>query len=679
MRRYLPKFLLFVFSFALALAPVWANLISIPYVFVAGQTLPAAQLNADFATIYNAFNGNITNANINAAAAIAASKINFTGASIPLTALAAQNTYTFVANITSGSASPTAITYAQVNAALPVFTSTLNGLTPLSGGGTTNYLRADGTWDAPPGTAGSGTVNAAAQGLLPFYSSVGSVNVVSGNPSIFTGNSGTGVLNLGIVGAGATTGELFLSNGGSYSTAIQCGASQLQNVSINLPITNGTSGQLWVCQDSSGDIAYESVSGDATLANTGALTLKNTGPGTGTFLNANVTIDNQGRVTGITNGSGAAQGGFGGGGTAGAISYSTDQTPTGPVYLDAASITTSGTIGYTPSASPVVWNSQSSINVASGTTITMTALGPGAQSNRVCSGGGLGGAQSFNTGTATGGAGGGYGNIGGIGGAAASAVISYPGSSYPYSITGGSGGANGQITTGADGTGGSGGGTFTACSLGNLTIAGVLNNLGQAGNVGSPGSGVSGGGGGSGGSVGLNSQAQIIVSGTINLTGGAGANATTNGGGGGAPGRCLGISAVAANLSGATLTQNGGAGGTGTHSGNAGVTGSTCFVWVTATPNAPILGYLYKQHGIDSLYAALDNGSSPYVRNLAARVKQTDKGMMVDGREFLRLCAQGDLQRFIQLATCTDLDPNGASQSAWIGDGALPEGVSNAV
>ncbi len=34
-----------------------------------------------------------------------------------------------------------------------VFTSTLNGITPLSGGGTANYLRADGTWAAPPGTA----------------------------------------------------------------------------------------------------------------------------------------------------------------------------------------------------------------------------------------------------------------------------------------------------------------------------------------------------------------------------------------------------------------------------------------------------------------------------------------------------------------------------------------------
>src|SRR5207253_215574 len=47
------------------------------------------------------------------------------------------------------------------------------------------------------------------------------------------------------------------------------------------------------------------VSGDATLANTGALTLKNTGPGAtgplGTAARTNtVTIDAQGRVTALT-------------------------------------------------------------------------------------------------------------------------------------------------------------------------------------------------------------------------------------------------------------------------------------------------------------------------------------------------------------------------------------------
>lgn len=45
----------------------------------------------------------------------------------------------------------------QITAALNVFSSTLKGLAPLSGGGTTNFLRADGTWAAPPGTTGTVT------------------------------------------------------------------------------------------------------------------------------------------------------------------------------------------------------------------------------------------------------------------------------------------------------------------------------------------------------------------------------------------------------------------------------------------------------------------------------------------------------------------------------------------
>ena len=34
------------------------------------------------------------------------------------------------------------------------FTPSTEGVVPASGGGTTNYLRADGTWSAPPGGGG---------------------------------------------------------------------------------------------------------------------------------------------------------------------------------------------------------------------------------------------------------------------------------------------------------------------------------------------------------------------------------------------------------------------------------------------------------------------------------------------------------------------------------------------
>jgi hypothetical protein len=65
----------------------------------------------------------------------------------------------------AGSTDPVTITQAQVTglpaalaakAGTTVFTSGADGLTPASGGGTANYLRADGTWTAPPGGGGGG-------------------------------------------------------------------------------------------------------------------------------------------------------------------------------------------------------------------------------------------------------------------------------------------------------------------------------------------------------------------------------------------------------------------------------------------------------------------------------------------------------------------------------------------
>jgi hypothetical protein len=53
----------------------------------------------------------------------------------------------------SGS-TPSYLTPTQVTADLDIFTSSLKGLVPASGGGTTNFLRADGTWAAAGGGGG---------------------------------------------------------------------------------------------------------------------------------------------------------------------------------------------------------------------------------------------------------------------------------------------------------------------------------------------------------------------------------------------------------------------------------------------------------------------------------------------------------------------------------------------
>lgn len=57
--------------------------------------------------------------------------------------------------VTAGSGAPEDLTGTQVTALLDQFTNVAQGVAPASGGGTTNYLRADGTWAAPPGTGGA--------------------------------------------------------------------------------------------------------------------------------------------------------------------------------------------------------------------------------------------------------------------------------------------------------------------------------------------------------------------------------------------------------------------------------------------------------------------------------------------------------------------------------------------
>ena len=61
---------------------------------------------------------------------------------------------TIKGNDTGASADPADLTGTQVTALLDVFASGAKGLTPASGGGTTNFLRADGTWAAPAGGGG---------------------------------------------------------------------------------------------------------------------------------------------------------------------------------------------------------------------------------------------------------------------------------------------------------------------------------------------------------------------------------------------------------------------------------------------------------------------------------------------------------------------------------------------
>ena len=62
-------------------------------------------------------------------------------------------TFTGTTNLSYNTSSRKVISDTGTDATIPFFSSSAAGLTGASGGGTANYLRADGSWAAPPGTA----------------------------------------------------------------------------------------------------------------------------------------------------------------------------------------------------------------------------------------------------------------------------------------------------------------------------------------------------------------------------------------------------------------------------------------------------------------------------------------------------------------------------------------------
>jgi hypothetical protein len=72
------------------------------------------------------------------------------------TMLAQVVTGMFKGRTTAGTGNVEDLTVTQATAMLDTFTSSLKGLAPASSGGTTNFLRADGTWAAPAGGGGGG-------------------------------------------------------------------------------------------------------------------------------------------------------------------------------------------------------------------------------------------------------------------------------------------------------------------------------------------------------------------------------------------------------------------------------------------------------------------------------------------------------------------------------------------
>jgi hypothetical protein len=109
-----------------------------------------------------------------------------------------------------------------------LFGSSKSGLTPASGGGTTNFLRADATWAVPPGTGGGGTVTAVT-GAAPITSTGGTTPAI-GCPTVTSVSAG-----LAPSSGGGTTN--FLRADGTW-TAPPGGGGTVTAVTGTAPITS---------------------------------------------------------------------------------------------------------------------------------------------------------------------------------------------------------------------------------------------------------------------------------------------------------------------------------------------------------------------------------------------------------------------------------------------------------
>jgi hypothetical protein len=167
------------------------------------------------------------------------------------TKLAQMAAHTFKGNNTGSTANPSDLTATQLTAELNLFTPSLQGLVPASGGGTTNFLRADGTFAAPAGTSGitalTGDVTATGPGsavatLATVNGNVGSFGSSTSIPSftvnakgLITAASGNAVIAPAGTLSGTTLNATVVSSSltslGAQAQALNMNSHQINNVS----------------------------------------------------------------------------------------------------------------------------------------------------------------------------------------------------------------------------------------------------------------------------------------------------------------------------------------------------------------------------------------------------------------------------------------------------------------
>jgi hypothetical protein len=117
--------------------------------------------------------------------------------SITNSLLAQMPANTIKGNNTGATANAADLTATQTTAMLDAFTSAAKGLVPASGGGTTNFLRADGTFAAPPG--GGGGTPGGTSGQIQYNNAGAFGGFTAGGDFTLVPSTGLGTLNANVV------------------------------------------------------------------------------------------------------------------------------------------------------------------------------------------------------------------------------------------------------------------------------------------------------------------------------------------------------------------------------------------------------------------------------------------------------------------------------------------------
>ena len=217
-------------------------------------------------------------------------------------------TATILGRVTAGTGDPEALTGTQATTLLDAFTTSLKGLAPASGGGTTNYLRADGTWAAPPGSLADGSVTLAKLANLAALSVIGNGTNASATPTaIAAANDGEVLRRAGTAVAFGTLATAGIADNAVTlaKLATQAALSVLANATNGaaVPTAVAAASDYQVLRRSGTALAFGAISLDQSAAVTGTLPVANGGTGLATITSNALTKGNGTGaqvVTGIT-------------------------------------------------------------------------------------------------------------------------------------------------------------------------------------------------------------------------------------------------------------------------------------------------------------------------------------------------------------------------------------------